>query len=903
MDLFSAVREAGYSLSEDDVACVCVGLGTNGKPGHDAKIDKREFLTVCDDIARECAAMKMQSQNADATVGHDADLWADEFGDSEESHGRGHGRGQRHGHGKSGGIESELCEQMTLLGFGAGHSVEAVAEALTAPFRSRDLMAHRNQLGVVSRGDLCGAVREIGLHLSAREIDELVARFGVAHGRGHDSNGRDAESGLTEYGPLVTLLLEACFAGSEQDGGHGHGGHGHGHAPSNAAPSVPAELRDLASRLRQRLMSRAGVSEEDADSDGHNEGLTNGLRAVFDEIDADGSGAISRAEFSRALSMIGLADALSDADATCLLGVLDQSGDGRVDWPEFISFVVGGGGEGGTSGMQPHHSSARAYSGGEFESEYQGGGGRGGGGGGYAADRRDERGYGGGSDYGGGGIERDPRDDVHATPWFVIESTFAERLLRLMEQRAPAQRRGFVGELRRLFRSADVNGDGYLDRFEFARVLSEAGVSIGSDELDRLLSSLDVNADGRVSYAELVNFLLSHIGDWHRAERDIAKKLALAMGADPASRRAWLGRLRARFFSADRFRTGALGDDELIQVLRELSVGLSRAEEARLLSALRPDQGSARDVDGGVAYGELLRFCQRNVGAWHEADPSLAARLRGALAAQLRPWAWIADLRRLFRSLDRDGNGYLDRREFEDAMRRIGLGGLDLADTRRLMDLLDGDGDGRVSYRALVEVRSKIDCSNDDAAHTDCLSQQPENQLSFDRLRRVPLRVGRAVASLRERARPKAVSRARVGRWWARRKWSSRRARTDSMDARSLRARRRRRARRDRPSRVRGGAARAQRLPERRRVKSADGDPRCERRWLRLVPRASSLHAQSAREASRCWVPGGRGRARRTAQPSDGRASRDAPSPAPSSRDRRRATHRSRLGRRVRPLS
>ena len=39
------------------------------------------------------------------------------------------------------------------------------------------------------------------------------------------------------------------------------------------------------------------------------------------------------------------------------------------------------------------------------------------------------------------GSRRDP------SPWFVIEATFAEKLLRLMDQRAPSERRGFVSEV------------------------------------------------------------------------------------------------------------------------------------------------------------------------------------------------------------------------------------------------------------------------------------------------------------------------------------------------------------------------------------------------------------------------------------------------------------------------
>ena len=50
---------------------------------------------------------------------------------------------------------------------------------------------------------------------------------------------------------------------------------------------------------------------------------------------------ISRAEFSRALQMLGLAERLSEGDATQLMSALDVSGDGRVDWPEFVSFLLG----------------------------------------------------------------------------------------------------------------------------------------------------------------------------------------------------------------------------------------------------------------------------------------------------------------------------------------------------------------------------------------------------------------------------------------------------------------------------------------------------------------------------------------------------------------------------------
>ena len=108
------------------------------------------------------------------------------------------------------------------------------------------------------------------------------------------------------------------------------------------------------------------------------------------------------------------------------------------------------------------------------------------------------------------------------------------------------------------------------------------------------------------------------------------------MGADPAARRAWLGRLRARFFGADRFRTGTLSEDELVRSLRELGVGLSRAEEARLLGALQPDARPA-DVGGGADGGAAREGAERGVGRAQRAARGRDGARRGGGPHDLPP--------------------------------------------------------------------------------------------------------------------------------------------------------------------------------------------------------------------------------------------------------------------------
>ena len=119
---------------------------------------------------------------------------------------------------------------------------------------------------------------------------------------------------------------------------------------------------------------------------------------------------------------------------------------------------------------------------------------------------------------------------------------------------------------------------------------------------------VDKDGSGRVSYAELVNFLLSHVGEWHRAEREIAQKLAISMGADPAARRAWLGRLRARFFGADRFRTGTLSEVALAFLWH--GSGLKRAH----CQIERHQAGGTGGIDGhaGTFDAQNMRNPVRN---------------------------------------------------------------------------------------------------------------------------------------------------------------------------------------------------------------------------------------------------------------------------------------------------
>jgi hypothetical protein len=64
----------------------------------------------------------------------------------------------------------------------------------------------------------------------------------------------------------------------------------------------------------------------------------------------------------------------------------------------------------------------------------------------------------------------------------------------------------------------------------------------------RLFAALDSDCSGVVTPSELTTFLASHVAEWHKAEADIARAITRAMGSDAPSKRAWLSKLRSRFF-------------------------------------------------------------------------------------------------------------------------------------------------------------------------------------------------------------------------------------------------------------------------------------------------------------------------------------------------------------------
>ncbi|CAM9306993.1 unnamed protein product [Ectocarpus fasciculatus] len=743
--VFFALRNSGYALELEDVAVLRTGLGSDAK----GRVDLEEFMGMCEDIASveewylppgsavaaavaggaKAGSLAKRSsggggggggafasgslpsgmllrEQGDEVLGERRAGGGDIFGPSAENlRGGGHPSstngvisfpvsagqvpletlylggtvyGERPFLEPSKTVESvlaELKDQLSLLdidrlipardrgarGAGVGEGAgTTLGKAVGARFSRRD----PTQSGLLSAREVGLALEDVGVCLQADEVITLAKRFKppVGDPQANRGSGRDRSRGgegyasdaattvdldgggldgvVAEYAPLVRLVVDSLAEASGVDPAVGGRARlGQKKAKWNERMPAPAK------RLRSVLTAGKG------------RGGLERLRQRFQDFDIDGDGCLGRREFMRALNLalacetgddsdpspyFTVGGVLSEQEALELMGRLDRDRDGRVSWEGFVEYF------------------ADAVHGEE-------GGGRGGG---------------------------------HPESWFQLEVDIAEKLLQQMEaQGGSTARRAWVNSLRRRFQTADIHETGTLPRDEFSRCLRCMHVSLSARERERLFLSLlpTTNDPTRgARYPELVDFLRGKNAKWYDVESDIADKILTAMGPDGPSRRAWLNRIRRRFMSLDAFRAGVLGASDLLQTLKDGGCYLGLEEEARLLDALETEESASRfDTEGGVSYRELLLFCARHAGKWSEGQPLLAERLREALRSQAKT---TADVRRLFRRLDDDGDGFIDRKDFKIGLHSLGLGFVTRDEQEVLMDALDAEGSGSVRY-------------------------------------------------------------------------------------------------------------------------------------------------------------------------------------------------------------
>ncbi|CAM9599986.1 unnamed protein product [Scytosiphon promiscuus] len=518
---------------------------------------------------------------------------------------------------------------------GSGSAGRTLGQAISARFSRRDLA----QTGLLSAREVGLALEDIGVRLKEDEVIALVGKFQPPGGSPQQRSYRGgpwATKNRVRADDQYAPLVRVVVGYLAEAAGIDPAVGGRARLARKAL-KWNERMPAPAKRLRAVLTAREGGG-----------GGVKRLRQRFEDFDLDGDGCLGKREFMRALNLALACETGEATESPC-----PSPGDGGGS-----TSVVGG-----------------------LLSDQE------------ASDLMDRL-----DRHRDGRVCWEAFADSPAETWFQREGDIAEKLLQHVElQGGATERRAWVNSLSRRLRTADVHHTGALDRDEFCRCLRGMRVSLSTREGERLFLSLLPTAPDAVgaNYSELVEFLRSNNARWYDVEKAIADKILAAMGPDSASRRAWLNRLRRRFMSLDAFRVGVLGASDLLQALRDAGCYLCLEEEARLLDALETEESARFDTEGGVSYRELLLFCAKHAGKWSDAEPALAERLREALRGQAKT---AADVRRLFRRLDDDNDGFIGRKDFKIALHRLGLGFVTRGEQEMLMDDLDAEGSGRVRY-------------------------------------------------------------------------------------------------------------------------------------------------------------------------------------------------------------
>ena len=186
------------------------------------------------------------------------------------------------------------------------------------------------------------------------------------------------------------------------------------------------------------------------------------------------------------------------------------------------------------------------------------------------------------------------------------EDEAAQRKLGDMEQ---VEIEEFVLEL---FKGADNDGNGYLDRREFKTVMSSAELDLSPRDIRQIMAQCDENGDGVIEYREflplMTEILLAlqardAVAQEREANEDEAREAADEMLAFGVSQADLEATMRQAFADADADGNGVLSEAEFKQCLQDAALGLTKQQINVLMSE------TDLDGDGNVCYEEFVPIC------------------------------------------------------------------------------------------------------------------------------------------------------------------------------------------------------------------------------------------------------------------------------------------------------
>ena len=275
-----------------------------------------------------------------------------------------------------------------------------------------------------------------------------------------------------------------------------------------------------------------------------------------------------------------------------------------------------------------------------------------------------------------------------------------------------------------LFRKLDTDKNGSLTWFEFVEALRELNCGLTETEELEICQTVDEDKNGTIMYNEFVHALglkggYSTQNNTYRpsAPEDVgAYGLAPRCAADAvlekiASKTFCKSKTIAKVFrSFDKDGNGMLSMDEVRLGLQNIGVNLDE-DELEILGEMFDPNGTGEIYYRDFAFrlgaaptaGKTFQpIVPEDVSKYRFTVTHGKHSLLGQIAQSVELRA--TNVRKVFRQLDRDGNGQLDMNELRIGLRHLGF---DLNDEQfaQIVRLVDVDGDGQIT---LQEFQSRI---------------------------------------------------------------------------------------------------------------------------------------------------------------------------------------------------
>ncbi|KAF0774462.1 hypothetical protein AaE_001838, partial [Aphanomyces astaci] len=377
------------------------------------------------------------------------------------------------------------------------------------------------------------------------------------------------------------------------------------------------------------------------------------LKAIFEDIDDDGSGHVTRMELGDALSGMGLP--LTSGQIKCLVDEYDLNGDGKIQYDEFAKAL-----------SKPVDGSGNSSS--------------------DEATRRKQKNH----------PVKSPRPSK-SKPKTTRTTLLTSATLDAIAHAVRGKRKISATELCAVFEKYDTDESGLLDPPEFTKcVAKKLGIKLQKDQLNAVIDCF--RKDGRVDYYGFVDFAVSMPDSDKLCAAGDKMRLAIDtynnQNSDSKQPFNMMHELR-KLDKNDRWRLKPRVFRGYLKSNKTVTFDLTDKEVELVASHFEFEY--AHDDDVGVDYEHFAKWVQPQL---HVNVADLHMHVK-ALFHKAKKQCNLS-LKQIFEDIDDDDSGYITRNEFQTALRGLSL---PLTDTqiRCLVDEYDMNGDDRIEYAEFAQ--------------------------------------------------------------------------------------------------------------------------------------------------------------------------------------------------------